>query len=109
MRATSDIGQILLRVLAVIPLSNNSDPIWVVSGHGTGCNNCGPGVAALGDVGKIALGHIATFPKALGDGRTGARRRRQDREPLPIVRANLDIGVIAAGLIAIIPNWPSLA
>jgi hypothetical protein len=105
-RATTNIGQIILCVLAIIPLGNYSDPVWVVSGHGTGGSNGSPRVVALRDVRKIALRSIAMLPKSLGDGRTGTGWRWQDREPLPIARANPHIGVIAAGLIAIIPDWP---
>src|SRR5450432_952970 len=46
------------------------------------------------------------FPKTIGDGRTRTRRRRHDGEPLPVVRTNLLIRVVAAGLVTIVPNGP---
>ena len=56
------------------------------------------------DVRKVALRVVAMLPETVGDGRTRSGRRRHDREPLPVVRTDLHIGVIAARFIAIVPD-----
>lgn len=65
-------------------------------------------MATLRDVRKVPFRVVATLPETFGDGRTGTGRGWHDRQSLPIVDANLHVGVITPGLIAIVPDGPRL-
>ena len=65
-----------------------------------------PGMPTLPDVRKVPPRLVAMRPNTVGDGWTRTGRRRHDGEPLPLIRTNLHIGVIAIWLVAIVPDGP---
>ena len=108
MRAAPNVGKIVLGVLTIKPLANYRDSLRVISWHRARGRHSHPGKPTLPDVRKVPLRLVATLPKTVGDGWTRTGRRRHDGEPLPVVRTDLHIGVIAIGLVAIVPDGPRL-
>ena len=111
MRAAPDVGQVILRVLTIKPLCNYRDSLRVISGHGTGGRSSYPRVPTLRDVRKVPFGVVAMLPDGLGERRSRSWRGRHDGELLPAMRAELHIRIVAARLVAIVPDgpWPRLA
>jgi hypothetical protein len=111
MRAAPNVGQIILCILTIKPLCNHRNSVRIISRHRTRGRSSHPMVATLRDVRKVTLRVVTMLPEAVSDGRTRSGRRWHYGEPLPIVRTRPHIGVIAAGLVAIVPDgpWPKLA
>jgi hypothetical protein len=106
MWAAPDVGQIIPRILTIKPLCNYGDSLRVISRHRTRGHVSHPMVATLRNVRKVSLRVVAMLPKTICDGWTRTGRGRHDGQPLPIVHADLHIRVIAARLVAIIPDGP---
>ena len=108
MWAAPNVGKIILGILTIKPLANYRDSLRVISWHRAGGRRSHPGKPTLPDVRKVPPRLVAMLPNTVGDGWTRTGRRRHDGESLPLVRTDLHIGVIAIGLVAIVPDGPRL-
>jgi hypothetical protein len=106
MRTAPDIRHVVRRVLTIKPLSNQRNSLGIICGYWTGGCRRYPSVPTLSDIWKIPFRVAATFPNGISNRGARSGRGRQDREPLPVVGTDLHIRVVAAWLIAIVPDGP---